>query len=636
MTFFQFVRNNVRRNTRAYSAYFLSSTFAILLFFLYATLAGHPDLLHKGYVAQQVITGMHVAEYIICVFSFFSILYSMGSFLRGRNKEFGLLSILGMSNQQVIGMVFLENMLLGLASILVGTGVGLILSQLFLLLGSSLLDIPFLPFYLPTQALLTTVVAFLVLFVLVSGVTTLFIRHTTVQSLLKGSRRPKSEPRASLLLAVLALVLLIVAYVVALTDRQMAADATGSVPILILVLTAIGTYLLYTQLSVFLIQAIKKRRSYSWRGMHLLWLSDLAYHMKENARLFFIVAMLLSVAFTSTGILVSYKVGQTLSTNPFAFTFTFYQRDPTVEQPAEAMLQQTLNTHHVAYTRVTEPFIIQVDATTQNILVLMSMTSYNHLAAEVQMHPLSLRSGEAMAFNSEVSSTIAAGQGKALLHVVLSKLPSVVNQEAIRDLVVVTDQDYQQRIAPIHGLYIGYVVSNWKATTAFSTDLEIRESDMSAKEVLSNTGSIQLNSFAFTSRAFYYYLEYQLPNVSLFIGLFTALIFLIASCSFLYFRLYTILNENREHYRAIAKIGLTETELRGSVTIQIAVLFFAPFLMAVLNTVCAMGALKNNTSAGTQVLLPTVETIGFFLVIQVIYFSIVRVQYVHHVKQALV
>ena len=90
MTFFQFTHNNVRRNTRAYSDYFLSSTFAILLFFLYATLAGHPDLLHKGYVAQQVITGMQVAEYITCVFSFFSILYSMGSFLRGRNKEFGI------------------------------------------------------------------------------------------------------------------------------------------------------------------------------------------------------------------------------------------------------------------------------------------------------------------------------------------------------------------------------------------------------------------------------------------------------------------------------------------------------------------------------------------------------------------
>ena len=630
MTFFQFASNNVRRNARAYSAYFLSSSFAIVMFFLYATLAGHPDL-HKGYVTQSVITGMQVAEYIIFVFSFFSILYSMGSFLRGRNKEFGLLTILGISNQQLIWMVFLENMLLGIAALMVGVVVGLIGSKLFLLLGSSILDIPALPFYVPTQALLTTVVAFIVLFFLVSIVTTLFTRHNTVQTLLKGSQRPKHEPRISLLLAVLAAVLLIVAYVWALTYHQSLADSTPTIPLLILVMIAIGTYLLYTQLSVFLIGVLKKRRSYYWRGTHMLWLSELTYNMKDNARLFFVVAMILSVVFTATGTLAVLKAREHLSTNPFAFTLTFYQRNPTVEQPAEAVLQQTLDGNHLTYIRVQEPFITQVDDITQNTFVLMSVTRYNHLAALVHMHSLSVQPGEAVAFDNRLPSTIPAGQSKGHLRVVQSKLPMALNQNSIRDLVVVTDQDYQQQIAHIHGLYIGYMMLEWKATTNLSSDLLTRES-----EIISRTGSNQLDSFDFTSRALYYLTEYQLPNVTLFIGLFTALIFLIASCSFLYFRLYTTLNENREQYRAIAKIGLTETEMRASVTIQVAVLFFAPFLMAGLNTVCAMVVVQNNTHAGTQVLLPTVGTVGFFLSIQVMYFFIVRMQYLNQLKRALV
>ena len=66
MTFFQFARNNVTRNGRAYVAYFLSSTFAILLFFLYATLINHPDL-QKGYVNHFVINGMQIAQGIICM-----------------------------------------------------------------------------------------------------------------------------------------------------------------------------------------------------------------------------------------------------------------------------------------------------------------------------------------------------------------------------------------------------------------------------------------------------------------------------------------------------------------------------------------------------------------------------------------
>jgi putative ABC transport system permease protein len=141
MTFFQFALNNVRRNGRAYAAYFLSSAFAILMFFLYATPANHPGL-HQGYVSQIATKGMEVAEYIIFVFSFFSILYSMGSFLRRRNHEFGILTILGISNWQLIWLIFLENMLLGIAAIIASMIVGLIASKLFLMLGSVVLDIP--------------------------------------------------------------------------------------------------------------------------------------------------------------------------------------------------------------------------------------------------------------------------------------------------------------------------------------------------------------------------------------------------------------------------------------------------------------------------------------------------------------
>lgn len=44
MTFRQFAFNNVRRNTRAYGAYFLSSTFAVMVFFTYAMFIFHPEM----------------------------------------------------------------------------------------------------------------------------------------------------------------------------------------------------------------------------------------------------------------------------------------------------------------------------------------------------------------------------------------------------------------------------------------------------------------------------------------------------------------------------------------------------------------------------------------------------------------
>ncbi len=645
MTFFQFARNNVWYNGRAYAAYFLSSTFAILLFFLYATLSNHPDL-HKGYINQNVMNGMQVAQGIICVFSFFSILYSMGSFLRGRNKEFGIFTILGISPQQLLWLVFLENMLLGLASILVGTGVGLILSQLFLLLGSSLLDIPSLPFYVPTQALLLTCTTFLMLFALVSVVTLFFMRTTTVLTLLTGSRQPKPEPQASPLFALLAATLLIVGYAIATNYRVYDGSHQGvTTPVLVIVLIACGTYLLYGQLSVFVLQFLKKRRNYSWHGTHLLWLSELTYHMKENARLFFAIAMLLSVTFTATdGLMVlkaeatqEVQAGRTLL-SPFAFSLMEDQSHSTSLPTAKTAINQVLDAAHLSYTTIQVPSIVLQYGDS-----LISQSNYNRLAVAVQFPRLVVQPSTAIAFPYRLKSiaptntypaTLPREQGKGSIQVMPPKAPGVLDNEFLSgDLFVLTDQDYQnQSVHAQHGLYVFYTMAQWKATTQIATDLQ---SKMKAIEENAEIGT----NFSYQSRAVTYYETYQLPNITSFIGLFTALIFLIASGSFLYFRLYTTLNENRERYRTLSKIGLSEAQMRRSVTIQVITLFFAPFLIAILNTVFVMVVIKNNDAliaAGTPVVLPTVGTVGFFLALQAIYCSIVRAQYLSQVKQVLV
>ncbi len=636
MTFFQFARNNVTRNGRAYAAYFLSSTFAILLFFLYATLINHPDL-QKGYVNHFAINGMQVAQGIIFVFSFFSILYSMGSFLRGRSKEFGLLTILGISPSQLIWLIFLENILLGLASILVGVSVGLLTSQLFLMLGSLLLDIPSLPFYLPGQALLLTCMAFLVLFLLVSVTTLFFLRTTTVLTLLTGSRRPKPEPRASLVLAFLAVVLLITGYAVA-TSYRASLDESLTTPLIVIVLTAIGTYLLYGQLSVFLLQFLKKRRNYSWRGTHLLWLSELAYNMKDNARLFFAIAMLLSVAFTATGALAVEK-GRAASDTPvssFTFSLVEDQSTSTALPMAKTVLDRALNAAHFSYTMIQVPFIAQ-----QYSDNVMSVSNYNRLALLLHYPRLTVQPGEAVAFPYQQKSnttmnaqsvTLPRTQSKEHVKVVPAKAPGVLENELFfRNLLVLTDQDYQEQSASTkQGLYVVYNMAQWKMTTELATDVQNKLQPIDAQA--RSEGIL----FLYDSRALDYLATYQLPNILVFIGLFTTVVFLIASGSFLYFRLYTTLNENKKHYRALSKIGLTETEMSRSVTIQVITLFLAPLLMAGLNAAFAMVVLKNNEHVGTQVLWPTVQTIGVFLTLQVLYCLVVRAQYVSQLKQVLV
>nr|MBA2393206.1 ABC transporter permease [Ktedonobacteraceae bacterium] len=474
MTFFQFASNNVRRNGHAYAAYFMSSAFSILVFFLYAILTNHPDL-QKGYVDQRVIAGMQVAEYMILAFSFFSILYSMGSFLRGRNKEFGVLTLLGITNRQLTWMIFLENMVLGIAAIVSGLVVGLLGSKLFLLLGSAILDIPSLPFYIPAQALLTTSVAFIVLFLLVSLVTTFFLRTSTVLSLLKGSQKPKKEPQASWILALLAVVLLSAAYGEAIVYRTGLGDGSLVIPFIIIIMVAIGTYLLYAQLSIFLIRLLKTRRSYYWRGTHMLWLSDLTYSMKDNARLFFVVAMILSVAFTATGAIAVVKAQINTFASPLAFTLTFQDSHSKMVHIAETTLTQELESKHLPYSSLQESFITLKDKQGYPSAMLMSVTSYNHLAAFAQVQPLTVQIGEAIDLNPKNKDVIplTLAGSKKQMHIIVSTSPMALNElSLIGHLFIIPDQEYAQQSSHVaQGLYVGYAMTDWKKTTNLSTSL---------------------------------------------------------------------------------------------------------------------------------------------------------------------
>ncbi len=158
MNFRQFAFNNVFRNKRTYVAHFLSSAFSVMIFFTYAMLAFHPDL--KGQIMADSITlsilatmGMHISQVVIFVFSFLFLLYSVGSFIKVRKREFGILLLLGMSRKQLNRMLFIENVLIGVAAIVTGILVGIVFSKLILLICASMLVIERgLPFYPLSQS----------------------------------------------------------------------------------------------------------------------------------------------------------------------------------------------------------------------------------------------------------------------------------------------------------------------------------------------------------------------------------------------------------------------------------------------------------------------------------------------------
>lgn len=65
----------------------------------------HPGVT-EGVTKEMAKKGMTAAEYIIYVFSFFFVLYSVSAFLKSRKREFGIFIMHGMSKRQLNTMIF--------------------------------------------------------------------------------------------------------------------------------------------------------------------------------------------------------------------------------------------------------------------------------------------------------------------------------------------------------------------------------------------------------------------------------------------------------------------------------------------------------------------------------------------------
>ncbi|MFM9280530.1 ABC transporter permease [Paenibacillus jiagnxiensis] len=627
MTFRQFAFNNVARNKRLYAAYFLSSLFTVMVFFTFSIFAYHP-MLGPENVHSSAGNALSVSKWIIYVFSFFFVLYSMSAFLQSRKREFGLLMLQGMSIGQLRRMVFLENMMIGSAATAGGIGLGLVFAKAVLLLGENVLYIEDrLAFYFPLKAIEMTVLSFLILFVLISFFISAVLRSGKLVTLIKGSKISKGEPKASVVLSLIVVLLLAVSYTLSLL-------AKGAMVVVLLfpvvIMVCVATYLLFTQLSVYVIRLLKGRESIFWRKTNMLLLSDLAYRMKDNARTFFLVSIISTVAFCSIGSLYGFRtvlLEPLTKSNPYLISLNSTASNPEEDRQVQMIDQELSKANVKAVPMEASLTYYQVKGDKRPTLII-SQSEYNRLADGLQMEPIQLKKGEAAAVGYWVPGAVMSDQQpdsdyKLASGVTLHadrQVPSTILPENKASLVL-TDEAYRQLGQPdeIRQLHV------WIGAEGQPGAVEAGEK---LTELLPYS-----DEYRFIAKDYQLRASIQGYAPLLFIGLFVGVVFFVSAGSFLYFRLYSDLDGDKEKFRSISKLGLSEKELTRVLTRQISLLFFAPIVVALIHGAVALTALSNMFSY--SLFRESAAVLGVFFLIQVIYFVIVRFFYIKQVKAAL-
>ncbi|MFV1452901.1 ABC transporter permease [Bacillus mycoides] len=636
MTFQRFAFNNIIRSKRTYAAHFLSSSFSVMVFFTYSLLLFHPDL--QGELASTSKTmsllgtmGMQISQYLIFVFSFFFLLYSVSSFLKTRKKEFGILIMHGMTPAQLNKLIFLENMLIGVASITFGILIGLIFSKLNLLASENILAIDKgLPFYVPIKAVFTTTGAFLVLFLVISLFTSKMVKANKLIDLMKSEEKPKPEPKASKALAFLSVLLIGLGYGCVF---YFVLERNFIMPYLLggVVFVVIGTYFLFSQLSVYVIRVLKKKDTLFFNKTNLLTISELAYRMKDNATMFFMLAIVSAVAFTGIGTCLAMgNKGLTEMTNPFAFTYTSLGENAQEEEHITEIKKQLTRSNFSYQVAVTNPKF------TENNLVLIKVSEYNKFAKifgyemekidndqEAIIVPSIISQKEKYARGKDIPEKIDVVQENLEMSLRVKKaVPHIVLPNSIGAIIVVSDFLYDkipnrktEDDSYVMKSQYGFVVENWEKSRVVTKKLEA---------TMGNNNSVQAHHY-FKALYSEWISSKQENGILLIVSVLVGIVFFTFAASLLYFRLYADLEREQQQYEMIAKVGLSRKELKKIVTRQLILMFFLPIIIAIIHSGVAFIALQQLIDY--SVLKISILIILAFISIQSVYFFTVRWRY---------
>lgn len=612
MNFREFATKNVLRNIKAYFAYFLSSTISAALLFSLIMFMFHPELNTSEFVSY-IQSALKISQIIAYVFLCFFVFYSVSVFLKSRYKEFGTLFILGISKKQIKQMIFIENIIISTVASITGVLIGLLFSKIFLVATSKLLGIEGLGFYIPVKAMSITIVGFMVLGVAISFCTSFVIKENKVLKLLKGVMAPKEEPKTSWILGILSVALIVIGYYKSVTST-METIAYNIIPVTVIVI--IGTYFLFSHCSVYSMKVLKGNRNFYMNKTKFIWISNLFYKIKDNTRMFFLISITSAIAFSSIGGVYSFWRGKEAEINdnfPQALFYQYDNEDSIHKERCDSM-ENLLKDDKVEYTKVIGNAKGFYQPSGKMGINIIDESTYKELTKALDIKNLDFNKGEVL-----IGSPSLDGKNGVEIENKILEVKGTVEKRVLPalydNLYIVKDDFYKEiKSQSIIRQFIAFNVEDFKELKNYSNRLNLENIILSKSDIFE-----------------FHKISYGLMT---FLSVFLGLIFFVTTGSFLYNKLYMETEEDKIKYTQLNKIGLTFKEIKKVSTIEIGVLFLLPYIVAVIHSLFALGALKS--ALGIDVTYSAVVVMGSFLVIQILYFLIIRGRYLREIKNSLI
>lgn len=280
--YFKLAIRNLKKSLKDYTIYFLTLVFGVCIFYTFNSIQSQSIMMELSDVKANMfeVTSdiIGVASVFISFILGFLIVYANNYLIKRRKKEFGIYMTLGMDNRKLSTIIFIETMLVGIISLVIGLIFGILLSQGISIFTANLFEVNItkFQFVFSKKAFLKTIENFGIIYLVVLVFNSINIRCVKLIDLLNASKKNEKlkvkNIWVSIVVFLISVVSIITAYHIVLKNGLAIIDITICRAI---ILGIVGTFLFFFSLSGFFLKVFQSNKKTYLKNLNMFVLRQI-------------------------------------------------------------------------------------------------------------------------------------------------------------------------------------------------------------------------------------------------------------------------------------------------------------------------------------------------------------------------
>lgn len=650
--------SNLKKNRTLYIPFSIATITMMVITYILMALSSNKTILQSN-GGNTVVMALGFGVVIMLLVSTLTMIYANGFVMKNRSKEFGLYSILGLGRSQIQLLQVVEMVLFAIINLIVGLVLGVLLNRLAfaLLLKAMRFTVP-ISYEFQFASVIMIGILFSGIFVFLMILNAIKIRVSRPLELLREKKSGEKTGRFLSIRALIGVAILGYAYYIS-QSIESPIKALGWFFIAVL-LVVIATYILFDAGSIALLRFLKNRKTFYYRPINFISVSNLIFRMRKNAMGLASICILSTMVLVTLGTTGSLQFGaqEVINrTSPTDFTFRNMYRNPEetaayskeAKQLAAGTASKVTDFYEYSYIltggnqegNVLDTNVKKLGTLPESMVVLVSVEDYNRNSGEnITVKPGEMVIGEQYTERTKPSFTqIAVGENTFSIGQVIdvNKFAAglIVNPNITDHFYIgLLNEEDMAKVVPYYSkendegyrAYTRQYIALWN--TSSQTDDE-KKKELEAYQQSDIAGGID-------GKIEIAQLLFQFYGSLLFLGILLAIAFSVGAVLVIYYKQVSEGYEDRERYVILKKIGIDQPMIHQSINRQVLIVFFLPLLTAFLHTALSYNivskivlifGIKGSIIGLTMLAVAGVFMIAYFLVYKITsreYFKIIN------------